>query len=122
MNFKRIFFIALLISYSLTCFAQDNNKSDCAILKHGTFKYLDIDDTTAYVVINYYNKKYYIKSDIVWVSACEYNMTMTDITIPDFPYAPGDVMNVVINKIDEGLIYYTSTVKGKTWKGRLKII
>lgn len=44
------------------------------------------------------NGKYIIKSKLDWVSDCEYNMTMTKITIPDFPYAIGEVMNVKVNK------------------------
>ena len=101
----------------------------CSVLKNATFKYLDIEDSTAFVVIKsnkhteyHDNKKYYIKSDITWVNDCEYNMVMTQITIPDFPFKPGDVMNVKITKIEGDIFYCTATVKGAGWNGRFKIL
>jgi hypothetical protein len=65
------------------------------------------------------NGKYFIKSKLIWASDCEYNMTMTEITIPSFTYKAGDVMNVKINKVEGNNIYYTSTVQGKSWNGKL---
>ena len=44
---------------------------------------------------------------------------MIKITIPDFPYKVGDIMNVKINKIEKNEIFYTSTVKGQSWSGKL---
>jgi len=40
------------------------------------------------------NRKYYIKSKLRWVSDCEYNMIIKKVTIPDFPYGKGDLMNI----------------------------
>lgn len=54
-----------------------------------------------------------------WVNDCEYNMTMTEITILNFPYKVGDIMNVKINKVEGNDIYYTSTVQEKSWEGQL---
>jgi len=31
-------------------------------------------------------------------------------------------MNVRFEKIEEGIVYYSATVKGQTWKGRFEII
>ncbi len=114
---------------SLSFCQQETTKTNCSILKHGKFKYIDIEDTSAYVIINntkhieyHNNNKYYIKSDIKWLSDCEYEMTMTEITIPNFPFKPGDLMNVKVNKIENEVIYYTSTVNGSSWPGRFKII
>jgi hypothetical protein len=100
--------------------AQDN----CIILHKGTFKYADTPEEIIVKIkgtkhTEYHNNgKYIIESDINWVNDCEYNMTMTKITIPDFPYGPGDVMNVKIEKVIENEIYYVSTVKGQSWKGK----
>jgi hypothetical protein len=108
--------IALLLLFAKDSFGQEGNKMDCTILRNGKFKYLNFDqDTSAYVVINNENH-------IEWVNDCEYNMTMTKITLPNFPYHPGDIMNVKVYKIEDGIIYYTSTVKGVSWKGKFKII
>jgi len=114
----------LFISFmSLTGFAPKGN--DCKILHKGTFEYGD-DESKVRVEINGKNHteyhdggKYIIRSKIEWVSDCEYNMTMTEITIPNFPYKVGDVMNVQVNKIEGKEIFYTSTVQGKSWPGRL---
>ncbi|MBC7587378.1 MAG: hypothetical protein H7178_03380 [Chitinophagaceae bacterium] len=92
-------------------------------------KYLDSEDKTAYAVITnkdhveyYSDGKYYIKSKLKWLNECEYNMTMTKITLPNFPNQPGEVMNVKFEKIENGIVYYSATVKGQTWKGRFEII
>ena len=108
---------------------SQNPKTDCSALKNGRFKYLDIEDTSAYVVINdtvhteYHNDgKYYIKSRLTWINDCEYIMTMTAITIPNFPFHPGDKMQVQVTKIEDGIIYYNSIVNDKKWPGRLRIL
>jgi len=126
----RIFLLFLFLSMSIVPFCQqDTTKASCNVLKKGKFRYLDSQDTTDYVVIEgdkhteYHNKgKYYIKSDVTWVNDCEYNMVMTKITIPDFPFKPGDSMNVKIERIEDDIIYYTSTVKGASWSGRFRIL
>jgi len=108
-------------------FAQDNNSNaNCSILKQGSFKYLDIKDTTAYFDIDkenhteyHRNGKYYIKSKIKWLTDCQYEMKMISNTIPDFPFKPGDVMIVTVDKIEGDIIYYTSEVHGDKWEGRL---
>lgn len=118
------FLLCLVIFLS---FSQ--NANDCKVLKNGRFKYLDAEDTSAYIVITgndhteyHANGKYYIKSKLNWISNCEYIMTMTEITIPDFPFHPGDKMRVVIVKVKGDIIYYTATVSDRKWSGRLKIL
>jgi hypothetical protein len=97
--------------------------NDCGILHKGTFTYGNSKNLVKVMIkgknhIEYHNDgKYYIKSKLDWVNECEYNMTMTKVTIPDFPYGKGDVMNVTINKVDGNKIYYTSTIKGQSWNG-----
>lgn len=98
---------------------------NCQILRKGTFKYGDSSQEIIIKVqgtkhIEYHqNGKYVIESLIEWVNDCEYNMTLKKITIPDFPYGPGDVMNVKIEKVVDREIFYTSTVKGTSWKGTM---
>jgi len=105
---------------------ETGNKASCSIMKEGKFRYQNIDDTTAYVEIDktdhteYYNSgKYYIKSRLKWITDCQYEMTMLKNTIPDFPFKPGDVMTVTINKVEGDIIYYSSEVNGYKWEGRL---
>lgn len=89
----------------------------------GTFKYGKSTEEVTVVIngnnhIEYHeNGKYIIRSKLNWLSDCAYDMTMTEITIPNFPFKVGDVMNVKINKIDGNVIYFTSTVKGTSWDG-----
>jgi hypothetical protein len=117
----------LLSSLLFICFvnitAAQTDTSSCEILHQGTFTYGSGESLVKVVIdgdkhTEYHDKgKYFIKSTIKWVSACEYNMTMTDISIPDFPYGVGDVMNVKIDKVVDQIIYYRSTVKNQTWNG-----
>ena len=108
---------------SLTGFASKG--SNCKILHKGTFEYGN-DKFKVRVEINGNNHteyhdggKYIIRSTIEWISDCEYNMTMTEITIPNFPYKVGDVMNVKVNRVKGKEIFYTSTVQGKSWEAKL---
>ena len=111
------FFLFILFSFT----SGDNS---CSIMLEGEFTYGAGNDLVQVEIkgedhIEYHDaKKYFIKSKIKWVNDCEYNMTMTKITIPNFPYKKGDVMNVAINKVENNDIYYTSTVKGQSFKGK----
>lgn len=103
-----------------------NSKLDCSSLKAGTYKYLDIEDTTAYFEINkashieyHQSGKYQIKSKLEWLNDCKYAMTMLSSTVPGFPFKPGDIMVVIITKREENIIYYTAEVNKQIWTGRL---
>lgn len=122
--------IKLKIFTSVICFSfltfnmtYAQSSENCQTLHRGVFTYGEADDLVKVNIkgrkqIEYHdNGKYYIKSKIKWVNDCEYNMTMKKITIPDFPFGKGDVMNVKINKVDGNKIYYTSTVNGESWDG-----
>lgn len=120
--------ISLIVSliFGLTSIQQPKSPIDppkgCKILHKGTFYYRGLDEAVKVVIkgkkhIEYHNNgKYIIESKIKWVNSCEYNMTMEKVTIPDFPFKPGDVMNVNVDKIEGNIIYFTSTVKGMSWK------
>jgi len=97
---------------------------NCSALHEGTFKYGNL--TTEIIVkikgkqhVEYHDGgKYKIESELEWINECEYNMTMKKVTIPNFPYGPGDIMHVRIEKVVGSDIYYISTVKGNSWKGK----
>jgi hypothetical protein len=96
-------------------------------MKKGKFIYLDFDDKTRYIEMDgnhqiekSENNPYVIESSVEWVNDCTYIMTMTRITIPNFPFGPGDKMKVEITKIDGDIISFTSTVNGNLMKGRFK--
>lgn len=122
------YLLTLLFSFiTMATFSQASN--DCSVLKHGQFKYLDIPDTSAYVVIDgtshteyHDNGRYYIKSKLKWVNDCAFIMTMTEITIPDFPFHPGNKMKVEVTKIADGIIYYNGIIDDRKWSGRLRIL
>jgi hypothetical protein len=117
-------FTVLLLSFLSFSF-KGENQSDCKIIHKGTFKYEGINSDVK-VIINdkshteyHENGKYIIQSQLDWVNNCEYNATIKKITIPNFPYKVGNVMNVTINNIEGNKIYCTSTVQGKSSQGVL---
>jgi len=117
---KGIIILGLLAITNLT-YAQ--SIENCNILHEGNFTYGTADDLIKVNIkgekhIEYHNNgTYYIKSKLDWVSDCEYNVTMKKVTIPNFPFGKGDVMNVKINKVDGNKIHYTSTVNEQSWDG-----
>ena len=123
---KSVIVIFIFFFPGISAFSQNEQKDQCSILKNGSFKYLDIEDTTAYFTINknghteyHRNGKYKIQTKITWIDSCQYKMLMLSSTIPDFPFKPGDIMIVTIEKIEEGIIYYVAEAKGEKWPGRL---
>ena len=98
---------------------------DCSILKNNSFTYtlakqevlVEFNDDT---YVEYHNdKKYFIKSAIEWLSDCEYNLTIQEISFPDFPFEPGAKLHTKILKVKKNKIYYESTLAGRTWKGKM---
>jgi hypothetical protein len=116
-------FIAVL-TITILAASTKRTTNDCQLLHKGTFKYGD--SKTEIIVkikgkkhVEYHNEgKYVIESKLDWVNECEYNMTMTKVTIPNFPYGQGDIMNVKVDKVVGTEIYYTSTVNGQSWNGK----
>lgn len=122
---KTIQFIFGILLFSLMAFTSlESDDNDCSILHKGTFIYGNPGNEIKVVIkgknhTEYHNNgKYIIKSKLDWVNDCEYNMTMTKVTIPNFPYGIGDVMNVKIDSVNGNEIFYTSIVKGHSWKGK----
>lgn len=119
---KLSFGLILIALFSFTASVLD--EGDCTILHEGTFKYGGNHNIKVVIKANkhteYHNGgKYVIKSKLVWVNKCEYNMTIEKINLPDFPFKKGDTMNVKIDKVVGNEIYYTSTIRGKSWEGKL---
>lgn len=117
--FKSFFSFSFLL-ISITCHAQSDKLLDCKILHNVKLKYADAPNRNDFVVIKdnkhveyLKNGIYYIKSDLNWINECEYNVTMTEITLPNFPYKVGEVMNVKFKKIENGKVYGIATVRGQ---------
>lgn len=117
-NFKILFFLGFLLYLG-----NLNAQTNCEIMHQGTFVY-NAETNPVKVVIDGVNHteyhsggKYHIKSTIEWVNECEYNMTMTEVTIPKFPYQKGAIMNVKITEVKGNDVYYAAAVEGRSWQG-----
>ncbi|KGL64166.1 hypothetical protein [Polaribacter sp. Hel1_85] len=66
------------------------------------------------------NKKYFIKSNLFWVSEDIVYVTIEEFTIPNFPFKKGTKMKIEITKVDNKYVYYKSTLGGRTWLGKMK--
>jgi len=124
---KIIQFTFGIVICSLMAFSSlKSENNDCLILHKGTFTYGNLQNEVKVVIkgkshTEYHNDgKYIIKSKIDWVNDCEYNMTMTKVTIPNFPFEIGDIMNVKIDSVKGKEIFYTSIVKDQSWNGKFE--
>lgn len=71
--------------------------------------------------IEYFNnKKYFIKSNLIWTSNDECSMTIEESNLPNFPFKKGDKLRMKIQKIKRDYIYYESTLAGRSWAGKMK--
>ncbi|QTD36183.1 hypothetical protein JL193_08365 [Polaribacter batillariae] len=120
---KNIFpLLAILSSFIFISFTTEN---DCTILKNNTFSYKTQGENVVVIFkgnkhIEYHNKrKNFIKSDIEWISDCEYYLIIRENTLPNFPFKMGTKMHIKINKVRGKKVYYTSTLGGRSWDGRL---
>ncbi|MFN6944587.1 MAG: hypothetical protein ACK4ND_06545 [Cytophagaceae bacterium] len=99
---------------------------DCSLMHKGIFTYGDEKNPIKVTIKGEnhteYHGKYRIKSTIKWINECEYEATLVEATIPDFPFKPGEVMNVKITKVEDKDIFYTSVVNGESWSGKFKKI
>jgi len=102
-----------------------SSSKDCGILKNNTFTYRNSKKDVIVVFkdnkyIEYHNnKEFFIKSDIEWVSNCEYYLIIKESTLPNFPFKMGTKMHIVVNKVRGKKVYYTSSLGGRSWEGRL---
>ncbi|ARV15973.1 hypothetical protein [Polaribacter sp. SA4-12] len=71
--------------------------------------------------IEYFNNKQHsIKSSLLWTSETECEMTILESNLPNFPFRNGTKLNMKINKVKNGYIYYQSTLGGRSWTGKMK--
>lgn len=121
MKFVAKFLIPLLFVASFGAGEVQN----CAILKNNSFVYkLAKKDVLVQFgeenhVEYHQDKKYYIKSNIEWISDCEYNLIIQDVTLPDFPFRLGSKLHIKITKVKGDRVYYKSTMGGRTWEGKM---
>ena len=98
---------------------------DCSILKDNSFTYRNQGKNVLVVFkgnkhAEYHNdKKFYIKSDIEWVSDCEYYLIIKETTLPNFPFKMGTKLHIEVSKVKGKKVYYKSTLGGRSWEGRL---
>jgi len=114
-------FIVVLSFSSLISFT----KKDCSILRNNQFTYQNSNKDVIVIFkdnkhLEYHsNRKYYIKSEIQWVSDCEYYLVIEETTLPRFPFKIGSKLHIVITKVKGNKVHYKSSLGGKTWKGKL---
>lgn len=105
-----------IIIITLASFSVD----DCSIMRSGVFKYEGLPYENKVIIKGNeqieIHKTDSLISTLKWVNDCEYNMTLNKITIPNFPYKIGDVLNVKINKVEGNRIFCTSTIYDNSWK------
>ena len=118
-------FYKLLVLLSITLLMFFSSCNNCSILKINTFTYRKSNKEVIVVFkenkhVEYHNnEEFYIKSDIEWVNSCEYYLIIKESTLPDFPFKMGAKMHVIINKVRGKKLYYTSSLGGTSWEGRL---
>lgn len=118
-------FYKLLMLFSITLLMSFSSSKDCGILKDNTFTYRNSKKEVIVIFkdnkhVEYHNnKEFFIKSDIEWVSNCEYYLIIKETTLPNFPFKMGTKMHIVVNKVRGKKVYYTSSLGGRSWEGRL---
>ena len=121
MIFLRILSITIFSCFfSFVAFSQE-----CSILKNSSFTYKKaskevlIEFKGNQYVEYHQDKKYYIKSKIEWISDCEYYLEIQESTLPNFPFKKGSKLHTIITRVKRGKVYYTSSIAGRTWDGKM---
>lgn len=127
-SFNSLYLLVLLLTITISM-AQKNQNFDCKILKDIKLKYAHKPDNRDFITIkdnkhieSLESGKYFIKSDLEWLSDCEYNATLTEISLPNFPFKVGEIMNVKFEKIKDTIIYGTATIRNQTFPMKFIII
>ncbi|TMM29875.1 hypothetical protein FDT66_08360 [Polaribacter aestuariivivens] len=121
---KKLYFLIAFLSVGALMSFTDKDK-DCAILKNNTFTYRNGSEDVIVIFkendhVEYHNdKEHFIKSDIEWVNDCEYYLVIKESTLPNFPFKMGTKMHIKVTKVRGKKVYYTSTLGGRSWDGRL---
>tara|TARA_R110001632_G_scaffold107700_5_gene217413 strand:- start:2190 stop:2567 length:378 start_codon:yes stop_codon:yes gene_type:complete len=120
MNSQHFLVVAIFLVFSFVVDAQE-----CTILKNNSFTYklakkeVLVEFTDNEYIEYHQGKKYYIKSTIEWISDCEYYLEIQETTLPNLPFQKGSKLHTVITKVKKNKVYYTSSIAGKTWKGKM---
>tara|TARA_R110002049_G_scaffold80402_2_gene204453 strand:+ start:7396 stop:7776 length:381 start_codon:yes stop_codon:yes gene_type:complete len=119
---KKLYFLVIFLATSVLC---SYTVAECSVLMNNSFEYR-VGDKDVLVVfgeeeyIEYHeNKKYYIKSDIEWLTDCEYNLIIQESTLPNFPFKSGTKMNIKVDRVRGKRIYYTATLGGRSWEWKM---
>lgn len=100
------------------------NVNDCSEMTFGTFTYSK-DTTVQYIIqndlhIEYHNNgRYFIKSKIIWISACQYKLILEESTLPNFTYRPNSELYVTINGIKKKSISITQKTDQESWESEI---
>ncbi|TCC94168.1 hypothetical protein EZ428_05155 [Pedobacter frigiditerrae] len=131
MKIYKILMLLTAISFAAiysSC-SQKQEKLDCKNLRNVKLKYLDADDTTAYIVISgnrhmeYYNAgKNFIKSEVKQVNDCEINVFFLESNIKDLPFKKGDVLNIVFDKVENGVLHCQTKMGNRIMPQRFKVL
>ena len=89
--------------------------NDCSILKNNSFEY----KVGKKEILVIFGEDEYIKSDIEWVTACEYNLIIQESTLPNFPFTTGTKMNIKVDRVKGNKVYYTATLGGRSWEWKM---
>jgi len=118
---KNIFLFLLMIS-SLS-FAQTK---DCSRLKNCKLESLLAEDKS-YIIIknNEYSQIYddgnFVKATINWIANCEAEITISEVSIPDFSLNTGEKLNLKIDKITGDIAECSVKMQGETYNSKFKI-
>lgn len=100
-------------------------EQECGMLKNNSFVY-KLGGKDVLVEFGeekhaeYHQKgKYYIKSNVEWISDCEYYLIIQDVTLPNFPFKLGSRLHIKITKVKGNRVYYKSTMGGRSWEGKM---
>ncbi|AUC85635.1 hypothetical protein CW731_10200 [Polaribacter sp. ALD11] len=119
---KKLYLLIALVGLGILC---SFTVKDCSYLKNNSFKY-KVGSKDVLIIfgdeeyIEYHeNKRYYIKSDIEWLTDCEYNLIIQESTLPSFPFKSGTTMNIKVDRIKGKKVYYTATLGGRSWEWKM---
>ncbi|WP_298878141.1 hypothetical protein [uncultured Polaribacter sp.] len=118
-------FYKILMLFSITMLMSFTSSKDCGILRDNIFTYRNAKKEVVVVFkgddyIEYHNdQEHFIKADILWINDCEYYLIIRESTLPNFPFKMGTKTHIIVNKVRGKKVYYTTTLGGKSWEGRL---
>lgn len=120
---RNIFFLTAFLGFGFL--SSFTTLKDCSFLKNNKFTY-KVGSKDVLVVFGedkyteyHEKKKYYIKSNIEWVSDCEYNLIIQKSTLPNFPFKSGTKMSIKIDRVKGKKVYYTAKLGGRSWEWKM---